>query len=135
VLTAGLKSLVPFHKLTQWLCYSLLQVLKYAKIEVEGEQILTALPEYRNGNRFLWIVLMLGGLLVDTGLLTLHPELVEQGLAAYRANALIPGQPAVEVIPLFPPSSDVIVEWRACTVAIIDLLVPGINKALGYTFK
>jgi len=78
---------------------------------------------------------MLGGLLVDTGLLTLHPELVEQGLAAYRANALIPGQPAVEVIPLFPPSSDVIVEWRACTVAIIDLLVPGINKALGYTFK
>ena len=51
-LMQGLQSLVPFHKLTQWLCYSLLQVLKYSKIEVEGEQILTALPEYRNGIYF-----------------------------------------------------------------------------------
>ena len=75
--------------------------------------------------------LTLGGLLVDTGLLTLRPELVDQGLAAYRANALLPGQPAVEVIPLFRPDSDVIVEWRACTAAIIDNLVPGINRALG----
>lgn len=48
-LTVGLKSLVPFHKLTQWLCYSLLQVLKYANITIEGEHLLTALPEYRNG--------------------------------------------------------------------------------------
>src|SRR5208282_2299621 len=79
------------------------------------------------------ISLTLGGLLVDTGLLTLKADLIEQGLAAYRANALLPGQPAVEVIPLFPPDSDVIVEWRACTVAIIDSVVPGINKALGYT--
>ena len=118
---AGLQSLVPFHKLTQWLCYSLLQVLKNANIIVEGEQLLTALPEYRNG-----------GLLVDTGLLILKADLVQQGLAAYRANALLPGQPAVEVIPLFSPDSDVIVEWRACTVAIIDSLVPLINRALGY---
>jgi hypothetical protein len=72
-----------------------------------------------------------GGLLVDTGLLTLRSDLMEEGIAAYRANALLPGQPAVEVIPLFPPGSDVIVEWRACTVAIIDSLVAGINKALG----
>ena len=69
---------------------------------------------------------------MDTGLLTLQPRLVEEGLEAYRANALLPGQPAVEVIPLFPPESDVIVEWRACTVAIIDRLVPGINEALGF---
>ena len=46
----GLQSLVPFHKLTQWLCYSLLQVLKYANVTVEGEYLLTALPEYRNGS-------------------------------------------------------------------------------------
>jgi hypothetical protein len=121
---------VPFHKLTQWLCYSLLQVLKNANIGIEGEHLLTALPEYRNGNTFLKVFLRLGGLLVDTGLLTLKANLVQEGLAAYRANALLPGQPAVEVIPLFPPDSDVIVEWRACTVAIIDSLVPGINKAL-----
>ena len=49
VLIQGLQSLVPFHKLTQWLCYSLLQVFKYANVIVEGEQLLTALPEYRNG--------------------------------------------------------------------------------------
>jgi hypothetical protein len=49
-LTAGLNSLVPFHKLTQWLCYSLLQVLKDANITIEGEHLLTALPEYRNGS-------------------------------------------------------------------------------------
>lgn len=131
-LTEGLKSLVPFHKLTQWLCYSLLQVLKHADISVEGEHLLTALPEYRNGKAsHSMIFLILGGLLVDTGLLTLRADLMERGLAAYRANALLPGQPAVEVIPLFPPDSDVIVEWRACTVTIIDSLVPGINKALG----
>lgn len=64
--------------------------------------------------------------------MTLRADLIEQGIAAYRANALLPGQPAVEVIPLFPPDSDVIVEWRACTVAIIDSLVPDINHALGY---
>ena len=130
-LTKGLKSLVPFHKLTQWLCYSLIQVFKYANINIEGEHLLTALPEYRNGSPLSGSVLTLGGLLVDTGLLTLRADLIEQGLASYRANALLPGQPAVEVIPLFPPGSDVIVEWRACTVAIIDSLVPGVNKALG----
>jgi Protein of unknown function (DUF1688) len=47
--TDGLNSLVPFHKLTQWLCYSLLQVFKHANIQIEGEHLLTALPEYRNG--------------------------------------------------------------------------------------
>jgi hypothetical protein len=52
-LITGLKSLVPFHKLTQWLCYSLLQVLKYSDIAIEGEHLLTALPEYRNGTTFL----------------------------------------------------------------------------------
>lgn len=48
-LMKGLKSLVPFHKLTQWLCYSLLQVFQNANIIVEGDHLLTALPEYRNG--------------------------------------------------------------------------------------
>jgi hypothetical protein len=78
------------------------------------------------------MILIKGGLLVDTEYLTLKPELVEEGIAAYRANSLLPGQPAVEVIPVFSPESDVIVEWRACTVAIIDSLVPDINRALGY---
>ncbi len=49
---------VPFHKLTQWLAYSLLEPLADAGLPVAGLDALTGLPEYRNG-----------GLLLDTGLL------------------------------------------------------------------
>jgi hypothetical protein len=55
VVTAGW---VPFHKLSQWLTYSLLEPLQWAGIEVTGLDALTGLPEYRNG-----------GLLLDTGVL------------------------------------------------------------------
>jgi hypothetical protein len=50
--------LVPFHKLTQWLTYSLLEPLAEAGLQVTGLDALTGLPEYRNG-----------GLLLDLGLL------------------------------------------------------------------
>jgi hypothetical protein len=50
--------LVPFHKLTQWLTYSLLEPLEDAGLAVTGLDELTGLPEYRNG-----------GLLLDHGLL------------------------------------------------------------------
>lgn len=49
--------LVPFHKLTQWLTYSLLEPLEEAGYRVTGLDQLTGLPEYRNG-----------GLLLDLGL-------------------------------------------------------------------
>lgn len=51
-------SLVPFHKLSQWLSYSLVEPLQQAGIRVVGLDELTALAEYRNG-----------GLLVDCGVL------------------------------------------------------------------
>ena len=41
--------LVPFHKLTQWLTYSLLEPLEDAGLTVTGLEALTGLPEYRNG--------------------------------------------------------------------------------------
>ncbi|MEN9420233.1 MAG: hypothetical protein RI988_3854 [Pseudomonadota bacterium] len=47
---------VPFHKLSQWLTYSLLEPLEWAGVPVVGLEALTGLPEYRNG-----------GLLLDTG--------------------------------------------------------------------
>lgn len=50
--------LVPFHKLSQWLSYSLVEPLEAAGIRVTGLDRLTGLPEYRNG-----------GLLVDSGVL------------------------------------------------------------------
>ena len=49
---------VPFHKLTQWLAYSLLEPLAAGGVQVTGLDALTGLPEYRNG-----------GLLLDFGLL------------------------------------------------------------------
>jgi hypothetical protein len=49
---------VPFHKLSQWLPYSLLEPLQELGLEVAGLDELTGLPEYRNG-----------GLCLDIGLL------------------------------------------------------------------
>ncbi|WP_244546375.1 URC4/urg3 family protein [Bosea sp. OK403] len=48
--TAGL---VPFHKLSQWLSYSLIEPLQWAGIAVIDIDDLTGLPEYRNGGLFL----------------------------------------------------------------------------------
>lgn len=45
--------LVPFHKLSQWLSYSLVEPLEEAGIRVTGLDELTGLAEYRNGGLFL----------------------------------------------------------------------------------
>ncbi len=50
--------LVPFHKLSQWLTYSLLEPLQELGLKITGLDQLTGLPEYRNG-----------GLCLDLGLL------------------------------------------------------------------
>lgn len=50
--------LVPFHKLSQWLSYSLIEPLQDAGIQVSAIDGLTGLAEYRNG-----------GLLIDLGVL------------------------------------------------------------------
>jgi Protein of unknown function (DUF1688) len=49
---------VPFHKLSQWLSYSLLEPLGWAGITLSELDALTGLPEYRNG-----------GLLIDGGVI------------------------------------------------------------------
>ena len=59
-LTAGW---MPFHKLSQWLTYSLLEPFEWAGVGVTGLDALTGLPEYRNG-----------GLLIDAGVLRPLPE-------------------------------------------------------------
>ena len=50
--------LVPFHKLTQWLTYSMLEPLEEAGLAINGLDTLTGLPEYRTG-----------GLLLDFGII------------------------------------------------------------------
>ena len=47
------EGLIPFHKLSQWLAYSLIEPLEEAGIRVEGVDALTGLPEYRNGGLFM----------------------------------------------------------------------------------
>lgn len=47
------EGLVPFHKLSQWLSYSLIEPLQWAGIAVIDIDDLTGLPEYRNGGLFL----------------------------------------------------------------------------------
>ncbi|KAF2153558.1 hypothetical protein K461DRAFT_224878 [Myriangium duriaei CBS 260.36] len=117
----GNETILPFHKLTQWLCYSLMvPMTKLLHVHFAGQELMTGLPEYRNG-----------GLLVDTGLLTLKPDDVTRGLQAYQYNAMKEGQPNVEVVPLFSADDDVIIEWRALTVGFLDLLLDEVNKLLG----
>lgn len=60
--------IVPFHKLSQWLSYSLLEPLQDLGFEITDLDKLTGLPEYRNG-----------GLCLDLGLLEpLYPEILTQ---------------------------------------------------------
>ncbi len=44
---------MPFHKLSQWLTYSLLEPFEWAGVDVTGLDRLTGLPEYRNGGLLL----------------------------------------------------------------------------------
>ena len=45
--------LVPFHKLSQWLAYSLVEPLEAAGLRVADLDGLTGLAEYRNGGLFI----------------------------------------------------------------------------------
>ena len=92
--------IVPFHKLSQWLTYSLLEPLESAGLKVERLDELTALPEYRNG-----------GLLIDLGVIRPRTP-----IDAQVRNAV---------------SSELIVEWRALTVALLDALAPRLRSRLG----
>jgi len=91
---------VPFHKLSQWLAYSLFEPFEWAGVSIVERDALTGLPEYRNG-----------GLLLDTGVLALRDP------------------SAAEVV--HDVGSELVIEWRALTVALIDLLADAVRAALG----
>ena len=61
---------MPFHKLSQWLVYSLIEPLADAGFTITGIDGLTGLAEYRNG-----------GLFLDTGVIVAHdPDLPRRTL-------------------------------------------------------
>jgi hypothetical protein len=55
--------IVPFHKLSQWMSYSLIEPLQVAGIKIINLDALTGLAEYRNG-----------GLFIDTGTIFLRDK-------------------------------------------------------------
>jgi uncharacterized protein DUF1688 len=64
--------IVPFHKLSQWLAYSLVEPLEAAGLQVTNIDGLTGLAEYRNG-----------GLFIDCGVIEpLDPSLLREPLEA-----------------------------------------------------
>jgi hypothetical protein len=91
---------VPFHKLSQWLAYSLFEPFEWAGIAITESDALTALPEYRNG-----------GLLLDTGVL----QLVDP----------------TDATKTWKVSDELVVEWRALTVALLDELARRVRANLG----
>ena len=98
-ITAGI---VPFHKLSQWLSYSLIEPLQWAGVKVVDIDELTGLPEYRNG-----------GLLLDLGVIALKRE--EDRAGAHEVG------------------SELVVEWRALTVALLDRVGELVRERLGLT--
>ncbi len=92
--------LVPFHKLSQWLTYSLVEPIEDTGTRVSGLQELTGLAEYRNG-----------GLFMDLDVLALKDPRV-QGAS-------------------HDVSSELVVEWRALTVGLLDRLASLVRSEFG----
>lgn len=97
--TVEFETLIPFHKLSQWLTYSLVGPIEEAGVVLSGAEKLTGLAEYRNG-----------GLFLDMGVLSLRDESL--------------------LTKTHHPASDLIIEWRALTIALLDQVGEVICKSL-----
>ena len=96
----GLDAFVPFHKLSQWLTYSIVEPCQDFGMTVDRFDGLSGLAEYRNG-----------GLFVDMGVL--QP----------RHASLLATKHEV--------GSEVVVEWRSLTLALLEELAPKVRALLG----
>ena len=89
--------IIPFHKLSQWLTYSIIEVLELFGFNFTDMANMTALAEYRNG-----------GLLIDTGI-------------------IIP-KDVTSLDKVFNVGAELIVEWRALTICIIDVIYDKVRE-------
>lgn len=96
----GTDRIVPFHKLSQWMAYSLIEPIEAGGIRVVEPDGLTGLAEYRNG-----------GLFLDAGALRLKNPADRE-----RTHT---------------PTDELIVEWRALTVALLDLIAARVREKMG----
>ena len=96
----NIDNLVPFHKLSQWLTYSLIEPLEELGFVIGGLDKMTGLCEYRNG-----------GLFLDLGVIELKDqEMKERPLKV---------------------DDQIIIEWRALTIILLDKLAQGVQERLG----
>ncbi|KAJ1564126.1 hypothetical protein HK096_009494, partial [Nowakowskiella sp. JEL0078] len=93
--------LVAFHKLSQWLTYSLMEPMALIGIKFKGVDKMTGLAEYRNG-----------GLFVDFGVLKLKDTNKGE-------------------VPKFHVHDEAVVEWRALTIALLDIVAERVRDKLG----
>jgi hypothetical protein len=94
--------LFPFHKLSQWLTYSLFEPLEASGLVITDVDELTGLAEYRNG-----------GLFIDAGVL--QPRREDSLSAPQKVD------------------SDLVIEWRALTIALLDRVAEQVRAELGLT--
>lgn len=93
-------TIVPFHKLSQWMTYSLMDpIKKLSKFHFLNAEKLTGLPEYRNG-----------GLFIDLEVI------IPEDIGSKKE---------------FKVSDPLIVEWRALTVVLLDMVAKDLCGRLG----
>lgn len=93
---------VPFHKLSQWLTYSMLEPFAELGVQFDDIELMTGLAEYRNG-----------GLFVDLGV-------------------LVPKDPII-LTKQFHTGAEIVVEWRALTLCLLDRVAVVVRKKLNKT--
>ncbi|NKB61631.1 MAG: DUF1688 family protein [Gammaproteobacteria bacterium] len=108
----GTDGIVAFHKLSQWLSYSLVEPLEWGGFKVTGLDELTGLPEYRNG-----------GLLLDSGVLQVKERIEDKVEDKTRGSGILARPLAL--------ASEPVVEWRALTVYLLDKIAEGVRTELG----
>ena len=93
---------VPFHKLQQWLTYSLIDCIEtyYPKIVFLDKSDMTCLAEYRNG-----------GLFIDSGVLTFRDHVAKTIDTKF-----------------YDAGSELVIEWRAMTIVLLDILAERLKK-------
>lgn len=64
-------------------------------------------------------------------MLTLKSDDSERGLKYYNDNVLKPGQKDIEIVPMFEVDDPVVIEWRAMTVVLLDVIAEKIRENLG----
>ncbi|KAI8915544.1 hypothetical protein EDD86DRAFT_196302 [Gorgonomyces haynaldii] len=67
--------LMPFHKLSQWLTYSLMDALATANVHFKGAELMTGLAEYRNGGLFVDLDIIVPRQKIDKPL-NVHDDLI-----------------------------------------------------------